>query len=161
MERHETRRATSLWRAIPGVLLFVMGFFALVMRPSSFLGLLALALGPALVVFPQLGIACVACKRSMKRREYAFSPWIATQIREAVTERDGAALAEIIRGPRIDNRMPTRTTLVLGYCDKCRRVTTIETWLITPERRPRVITEQEMVGPEVDPVVQAGIDVMP
>ena len=161
MERHKTRRALELSKAIPGGLLVLVGFTLLVMEWPRLVVFCVMGVGSMLVTVARMSQACVTCRRSMKRREYAFSPWIATQIREAVQSNDGAALAEIIRGPRIDNRMPTRTTLVLGYCDRCRRVTTVQTELITEGRQPRVFTDQEMVGPEVEPVAQAGIDVMP
>lgn len=162
MERHKTRPALELGKLIPGVILVGLGLLLIVaLEGLSLWSLGLMGLGGTLIAIARLGQACVACRRSMKRREYAFSPWIAGQLREAIDQADGAAMAEIVRGPRIDHQVATRTSLILGYCDKCKRVTTVQATEINEGRRPRVIANREMVGEAMTPLAQAAADIMP
>lgn len=162
MTRQKTQRALELGKVVAGVILLLLGVALLfVYERSSLFPLSFLSIGATLIVAARLGQACVDCRRSMSRREYAFSPWTAHQLREAIEAEDGAAMAEIVRGPRIDTKMASRTSLVLGYCERCKRVTTVQLTEVTPGRRSHVLADQELVGDHVAPLVKAAIDVMP
>src|SRR3569832_1955638 len=104
MERRKTRPALELGKLIPGVLLVGLAVLqVLVLKGLSLWTILFIVIGGQMLAVSQHRQACVDCRRSMKRREYAFSPWVATKLREAIEKNDAGEMAEIVRGPRIDH----------------------------------------------------------
>lgn len=169
MERRHTHRGVSTWKLVVGIAMLgyaLLHSLVIARAQWTLLSLLDfrspglfLLIGVGLIIDSQRGHACARCDRILNRREYALSPSVAGPLREAVENEDSAALAAIVRGPRIDTQVPARTTLVLHYCAKCKSVATIE----AAEARggTKAIAERELAGKGVEPLAQAGIDVMP
>jgi hypothetical protein len=165
MERSKTRPATDLVRLVLGIVFVIGGLtYGFTVHASTLTRKIAaatVAAGFFMLVLSRLGFACVACGRALKTRKYGFAPSVEGPLRAAAAGNDVAAMAGIVRGPRIDDQTKDRTSLVVGYCDRCKRVATIEAVNIRGGRHAGEIADREVTGDGVEPLIEAAIETPP